>query len=286
VRRHRHGHGAPGRRAAARAQNYEIDLFQALIKAAARETGATDLENKSLRVIADHIRASAFMIVDGIIPSSEGRGYVLRRIIRRALRHGHKLGQTKPFFYKLVADLAIEMGTAYPELEDAKDRVAQMLKAEEERFGETLETGMKVLEAQLAKDARHRRRHRLHAVRHLRLPADLTADICRERNMTFDQAGYDAALKESQEAVAQGRQVDQGQQGRIRGREEQIRRLRQSEHQQPGARAVRRRHLGAGTESRPGWHRGARHHAVLRRIGRPGRATTASSRRRRRASSP
>src|SRR5476649_562889 len=133
--------------------NYEIDLFQALIKAAARETGATDLENKSLRVIADHIRSSAFMIVDGVIPGSEGRAYVLRRIIRRALRHGHKLGQTKPFFYKLVADLAIEMGAAYPELEEAKHRVADMLKAEEERFGETLETGMKVLEGQLAKDA-------------------------------------------------------------------------------------------------------------------------------------
>ncbi|HWW72432.1 MAG TPA: alanine--tRNA ligase [Duganella sp.] len=185
--------------------NYEIDLFQALIKAAARETGATDLENKSLRVIADHIRAAAFMIVDGVIPGSEGRAYVLRRIIRRALRHGHKLGQTKPFFHKLVADLAIEMGGAYPELEEAKGRVAQMLKAEEERFGETLETGMKVLEAQLAKDSTG-----IDGATAFTLyetygfPPDLTADICRERNISFDQEGYDAALKESQELSRKG----------------------------------------------------------------------------------
>ncbi|NVM76556.1 alanyl-tRNA synthetase [Duganella sp. SG902] len=185
--------------------NYEIDLFQNLIKAAARETGATDLENKSLRVIADHIRSAAFMIVDGVIPGSEGRAYVLRRIIRRALRHGHKLGQTKPFFYKLVADLAIEMGAAYPELEEAKDSVAKMLKAEEERFGETLETGMKVLEAQLAKDATG-----IDGATAFTLyetygfPPDLTADICRERNIKFDQEGYDAALKESQELSRKG----------------------------------------------------------------------------------
>jgi alanyl-tRNA synthetase len=185
--------------------NYEIDLFQNLIKAAARETGATDLENKSLRVIADHIRAAAFMIVDGVIPGSEGRAYVLRRIIRRALRHGHKLGQTKPFFFKLVADLAIEMGGAYPELEQAKERVAQMLKAEEDRFGETLETGMKVLEAQLARDSKG-----IDGATAFTLyetygfPPDLTADICRERNIAFDQAGYDIALKESQELSRKG----------------------------------------------------------------------------------
>lgn len=185
--------------------NYEIDLFQALIKAAARETGATDLENKSLRVIADHIRASAFMIVDGVIPGSEGRAYVLRRIIRRALRHGHKLGQSKPFFYKLVEDLSIEMGSAYPELQEAKDRVAQMLKAEEERFGETLETGMKILEAQLAKNSKG-----LDGATAFTLyetygfPPDLTADICRERGLAFDQAGYDAALKESQDLARTG----------------------------------------------------------------------------------
>jgi len=185
--------------------NYEIDLFQHLIRAAARETGATDLENKSLRVIADHIRAAAFMIVDGIIPGSEGRAYVLRRIIRRALRHGHKLGQTKPFFYKLVEDLSIEMGAAYPELEEAKVNVANMLKAEEERFGETLETGMKVLEAQLARDATG-----IDGATAFTLyetygfPPDLTADICRERDIAFDQEGYDAALKESQELSRKG----------------------------------------------------------------------------------
>ncbi len=130
--------------------NYEIDLFQALIKAAARETGISDLSNASLRVIADHIRATSFLIVDGVIPGNEGRGYVLRRIIRRALRHGHKLGQTKPFFHKLVKDLVVQMGAAYPELPEAAERVEMVLKQEEERFGETLEHGMKILEAALA----------------------------------------------------------------------------------------------------------------------------------------
>ncbi|VXB28234.1 alanine--tRNA ligase [Massilia sp. 9I] len=182
--------------------NYEIDLFQNLIKAAARETGVTDLANNSLKVIADHIRAASFMIVDGIIPSSEGHGYVLRRIIRRALRHGHKLGQTKPFFYKLVADLDIEMGDAYPELREAKDRVAQVLKAEEERFGETLENGMKILEAQLAKDAKN-----LDGATAFTLydtygfPLDLTADICRERGVTLDEAGFTAAMEQQKKTA-------------------------------------------------------------------------------------
>ena len=182
--------------------NYEIDLFQALIKAAARETGVTDLESKSLRVIADHIRAASFLIVDGVIPSSEGHGYVLRRIIRRALRYGHKLGQTKPFFYKLVNDLSNEMGTAYPELAEAKDRVAQVLKAEEERFGETLENGMKILEAQLAKDAQN-----LDGATAFTLydtygfPLDLTADICRERGVTLDEAGFAAAMEQQKKTA-------------------------------------------------------------------------------------
>ncbi|MBJ7311799.1 alanine--tRNA ligase [Rugamonas sp. CCM 8940] len=176
--------------------NYEIDLFQNLIKAAARETGATDLESKSLRVIADHIRAASFLIVDGIIPGSEGHGYVLRRIIRRALRHGHKLGQTKPFFYKLVADLNLEMGVAYPELNEAAERVAQVLKQEEERFGETLENGMKILEAQLAKDGKN-----LDGATAFTLydtygfPLDLTADICRERDVKLDEAGFAVAME-------------------------------------------------------------------------------------------
>jgi len=182
--------------------NYEIDLFQNLIKAAARETGATDLNNNSLKVIADHIRAASFLIVDGIIPSSEGHGYVLRRIIRRALRHGHKLGQTKPFFHKLVADLDLEMGEAYPELREAKERVAQVLKAEEERFGETLENGMKILEAQLAKDPKN-----LDGATAFTLydtygfPLDLTADICRERGVTLDEAGFAAAMEQQKQTA-------------------------------------------------------------------------------------
>ncbi|BDT58015.1 alanine--tRNA ligase [Massilia varians] len=182
--------------------NYEIDLFQNLIKAAARETGALDLENNSLKVIADHIRAASFLIVDGIIPSSEGHGYVLRRIIRRALRHGHKLGQTKPFFHKLVADLDIEMGEAYPELREAKERVVQVLKTEEERFGETLENGMKILEAQLSKDARN-----LDGATAFTLydtygfPLDLTADICRERGVTLDEEGFAAAMEQQKKTA-------------------------------------------------------------------------------------
>jgi alanyl-tRNA synthetase len=182
--------------------NYEIDLFQNLIKAAARETGATDLESKSLRVIADHIRAASFLIVDGVIPSADGHGYVLRRIIRRALRHGHKLGQTKAFFYKLVEDLNTEMGAAYPELAEAKDRVAQVLKAEEERFGETLEHGMKILEAQLAKDPKNldgKTAFTLYDT--YGFPLDLTADICREREVTLDEAGFAAAMEEQKKVA-------------------------------------------------------------------------------------
>ncbi|WP_020655192.1 alanine--tRNA ligase [Massilia niastensis] len=182
--------------------NYEIDLFQALIKAAARETGAADLNNNSLKVIADHIRAASFLIVDGIIPSSEGHGYVLRRIIRRALRHGHKLGQTKPFFHKLVADLDIEMGAAYPELSDAKERVAQVLKAEEERFGETLENGMKILEAQLAKDPKNLDGGTAFTLYDTYgFPLDLTADICRERGVTLDEAGFAAAMEQQKKTA-------------------------------------------------------------------------------------
>ena len=129
--------------------NYEIDLFQDLISAAARATHTTDLSSSSLRVIADHIRACSFLITDGVIPGNEGRGYVLRRIIRRAIRHGYKLGQNEPFFYLLVEDLAKVMGQAYPELVESKGRVAAVLKQEEERFAETLENGMEVLEAAL-----------------------------------------------------------------------------------------------------------------------------------------
>jgi len=182
--------------------NYEIDLFQRLIKAAARETSTSDLFNASLRVIADHIRATSFLIVDGVIPGNEGRGYVLRRIIRRALRHGHKLGQTKPFFHKLVKDLVAEMGAAYPELPEAAARVEQVLKQEEERFGETLEHGMKILEAALAANT-----GKLDGDTAFTLydtygfPLDLTADICRERNVELDEAGFDAAMERQKSAA-------------------------------------------------------------------------------------
>ncbi|MBK4733204.1 alanine--tRNA ligase [Noviherbaspirillum pedocola] len=176
--------------------NYEIDLFQRLIAAAARETGEKDIENSSLRVIADHIRACAFLIVDGVIPGSEGRSYVLRRIIRRALRHGYKLGQTQPFFYKLVPDLVAEMGAAYPELPAAAERVQQVLKHEEERFGETLEKGMKILDAALAKDpARLDGKTAFTLYDTYGFPLDLTADICRERDVILDEEGFQAAME-------------------------------------------------------------------------------------------
>ncbi|MGS0744077.1 alanine--tRNA ligase [Glaciimonas sp. GG7] len=185
--------------------NYEIDLFQNLIKAAARETHVTDLTNNSLKVIADHIRACSFLIVDGVIPGNEGRGYVLRRIIRRALRHGHKLEQTKPFFYKLVKDLVLEMGAAYPELVEAAGRVEQTLQQEEERFGETLEHGMKILEAALLKSPKKLDGDTAFTLYDtFGFPLDLTADICREREVELDEAGFDVAMKRQQEASRAG----------------------------------------------------------------------------------
>ena len=182
--------------------NYEIDQFQRLIKAAARETGAQDLTNNSLRVIADHIRACAFLVVDGVVPGSEGRAYVLRRIIRRALRHGNKLGQKNPFFYKLIPDLVSEMGVAYPELTEAADRVAKVLKQEEERFGETLENGMKILEAALAKNPGQLDGKTAFALYDTYgFPLDLTADICRERDVALDESGFHEAM-EKQKSTA------------------------------------------------------------------------------------
>ncbi|MBI3149425.1 MAG: alanine--tRNA ligase [Betaproteobacteria bacterium] len=180
--------------------NYEIDLFQALIRAAAKVTGAADLENPSLRVIADHIRACAFLIVDGVIPGNEGRGYVLRRITRRAIRHGYKLGQNQPFFHLLVDELARQMGAAYPELTENAVRVTQVLKQEEERFAETLEHGMKVLEAALAKGGKvldGETAFQLYDT--FGFPLDLTADVCRERGLTVDEAGYEAAMNAQRE---------------------------------------------------------------------------------------
>ncbi|MFN0039414.1 MAG: alanine--tRNA ligase [Burkholderiales bacterium] len=180
--------------------NYEIDLFQTLIRAAARETGTADLQSSSLRVIADHIRACGFLVIDGVIPGNEGRGYVLRRIIRRAIRHGYKLGQRKPFFHRLVADLCKVMGEAYPELPAGQARVAAVLLQEEDRFAETLENGMKVLEAAL-----HREDRMLDGETVFQLydtfgfPVDLTADIARERGITLDMAGFEAAMSRQRE---------------------------------------------------------------------------------------
>jgi len=180
--------------------NYEIDLFRALIEAAARVTGAKDMQSNSLKVIADHIRACSFLVVDGVIPGNEGRGYVLRRIVRRAIRHGYKLGQKKPFFHLLVDDLAAAMGEAYPELIESKGRVAAVLRQEEERFAETLENGMQVLESAL-----HREDRMLEGETVFKLydtfgfPVDLTADIARERGFQVDLAGFEAAMSEQRE---------------------------------------------------------------------------------------
>ena len=177
--------------------NYEIDLFQDLIRAAARETATTDLANPSLKVIADHIRACSFLIVDGVIPSNDGRGYVLRRIIRRALRHGHKLGQTKPFFNAIVKDLVLAMGSAYPELTASAKRVEDTLLAEEERFAETLEHGMKILEGALAREGNMVDGETVFTLYDtFGFPVDLTADVARERGKSIDIAGYEAAMGE------------------------------------------------------------------------------------------
>ncbi len=180
--------------------NYEIDLFQALIGAAARVTNAADLSSNSLKVIADHIRACSFLIVDGVIPGNEGRGYVLRRIIRRAIRHGYKLGQNNPFFYLLVEDLAKVMGQAYPELAEAKARVAAVLKQEEERFAETLENGMQVLEMALRGEERMLDGETLFRLYDTYgFPLDLTADIARERGIAIDEAGFEQAMERQRE---------------------------------------------------------------------------------------
>jgi len=177
--------------------NYDIDLFQALIAAAARETNTSDLANNSLKVIADHIRACSFLIVDGVIPGNEGRGYVLRRIIRRAIRHGYKLGARAAFFYRIVPDLVAAMGEAYPELAKAQDRVMDILRLEEERFFETIEHGMGILETTLktlpaGSTFDGELAFKLHDT--YGFPLDLTADICREANVSVDTAAFDAAM--------------------------------------------------------------------------------------------
>jgi alanyl-tRNA synthetase len=176
--------------------NYDIDLFKALIREAAEITGTRDLDSPSLRVIADHIRACTFLIIDGVVPSNEGRGYVLRRIIRRAIRHGYKLGQTQPFFYKLVPTLVREMGDYYTELVQGEGRAAEILAQEESRFAETLATGMALLDAETAKLTSSvipgETVFRLYDT--YGFPVDLTADVARERGYTIDQQGFDAAM--------------------------------------------------------------------------------------------
>jgi alanyl-tRNA synthetase len=189
--------------------NYEIDLFQRLIAKAAQLTGTKDLENKSLRVIADHIRACSFLIVDGVLPSNEGRGYVLRRIIRRALRHGYMLGQKQPFFHKLVPTLVAEMGEAYPELPAKQTTVEMALFAEEERFGETLENGMKVFDeiaARSGKTIPGADAFRLYDT--YGFPVDLTADIARERGLTIDMEGFEKAMNAQRERARAASQFE------------------------------------------------------------------------------
>ncbi|MFN4028957.1 MAG: alanine--tRNA ligase [Acidovorax temperans] len=187
--------------------NYEIDIFDQLIKAAGRETGVTDLDNKSLRVIADHIRATAFLVSDGVIPSNEGRGYVQRRIVRRAIRHGYKLGKKTPFFHKLVADLVRLMGDAYPAIREQEQRITDVLKTEEERFFETLANGMEILDAALdggAKVLPGEVAFKLHDT--YGFPLDLTNDVCRERDVEVDEAGFKTAMeKQKAQARAAGK---------------------------------------------------------------------------------
>ncbi|MCB1608289.1 MAG: alanine--tRNA ligase, partial [Xanthomonadales bacterium] len=191
--------------------NYEIDSFVHLLQAAAELSGQQSIEHPSLRVVADHIRACAFMVVDGVLPGNEGRGYVLRRIIRRALRHGHKLGAHTGFFHKLVAPLVEVMGEAYPELVKRQSTVERALAAEEERFAETLDAGMKVFEEVAARSG-----EQIRGVDVFKLydtygfPADLTADVARERGMTIDQPGFEAAMSEQREKSRSASQFSGG----------------------------------------------------------------------------
>jgi alanyl-tRNA synthetase len=184
--------------------NYQIDLFQSLIRAAASATGASDMSSPSLRVIADHIRACSFLIVDGVLPSNEGRGYVLRRIIRRAIRHGYQLGQTGPFFHTLVGALVAEMGAAYPELVKGADHVGRVLAQEEARFAETIATGMTMLESAIAALPAGATRtipgdtvFKLYDT--YGFPVDLTADVARERGVAVDEAGFETAMQAQRE---------------------------------------------------------------------------------------
>jgi alanyl-tRNA synthetase len=189
--------------------NYEIDLFQALLKAAARETSDADMNSPSLKVLADHIRACSFLIADGVIPGNEGRGYVLRRIIRRAIRHGYKLGARAAFFNKMVPDLVAEMGAAYPELAQNQHKIIATLKQEEDRFFETIEHGMAILEGELKNLPEGgvfngETAFKLHDT--YGFPLDLTQDICREHRITVDAAAFDAAMaRQKEQARAAGK---------------------------------------------------------------------------------
>ncbi|GAB1259634.1 alanine--tRNA ligase [Aurantivibrio plasticivorans] len=188
--------------------NYEIDLFQALLSAAAKVTGTKDLSNQSLRVIADHIRSCSFLIADGVIPSNEGRGYVLRRIIRRAIRHGNKLGQTENFFHQLVDALATEMGEAYPELIEQKDLIKKVLLTEEQQFAKTLEKGMAVLENALAELSGTEIPGEVVFTLHdtYGFPTDLTNDIAREKSLTIDMDGYSRCMEEQRKRSSEAGQ--------------------------------------------------------------------------------
>jgi alanyl-tRNA synthetase len=197
--------------------NYEIDLFRHLINAAARIAGTKDIEHTSLRVIADHIRSCAFLVVDGVLPSNEGRGYVLRRIIRRAVRHGYQLGVNEPFFWKLVGALCEVMGEAYPELVEQRAHVERILRVEEERFAETLEQGMKILEEDLADlqgtvipGATVFKLYDTYG-----FPADLTADIARERGLSIDSAGFEAAMNQQRERARAASHFDADYSGKL-----------------------------------------------------------------------
>ena len=210
--------------------NYEIDLFQDLIKAAARETGTEYLSSNSLKVIADHIRACSFLIIDGVIPGNEGRGYVLRRIIRRAIRHGYKLGQKHPFFHRLVDDLARTMGDAYPELPKNAERVRSVLKTEEDRFADTLENGMKVLEGALTREDKLLDGETVFQLYDtFGFPVDLTADIARERGVRIDYAGLRGGDGAPARARAGGLQVPRRLRGRVFGRADRVSRLRHAD---------------------------------------------------------
>ncbi len=190
--------------------NYQIDLFQALLAAAKKavdEAGAgdSDADSPSLKVIADHIRACSFIVTDGVIPSNEGRGYVLRRITRRGIRHGYKLGARTPFFHKLVGALVEQMGEAYPELRQSEKRIVEVLKTEEERFFQTIANGMEILDGALATGVKQldgETAFKLHDT--YGFPVDLTADVCRERDVTVDQAGFDAAMAEQRRKAREG----------------------------------------------------------------------------------